>query len=164
MARFLIPGWLDRPAFLDAMSPAPCGCARIEEAKKLRDKTERALKELDAIEERSAWRCPNYTNRPPPERIDDIGPDQREALRAVEDLTGCDGCTTCPRWYAGLPWVVEAVEAYGDSERGELLIEHPMPSAVLMEAIRLVRRGVNERERYEHEQRIRELEEQAKNK
>jgi hypothetical protein len=142
------------------MFDAPCGCALEDEARRTDPEAAGKL-ELDAIIAKQAWRCPAACAEPPPASASELPDAQRGALGNVERLTGFAGATTCPCWYSGLPWVVDAVHAYEDWDKGALAAEHPHPSGALMDAVRLVRAGITARQRDDFEREKREREEKT---
>jgi hypothetical protein len=153
-----LPGWIGSDGLKAAMFHAPCGCAIEDAARRDPDATARAVLELDAIACKEAWRCPASCGSGPPPDADHLPPSHRTALEAVARLTGFAGGTTCPGWYSGLPWVVEAVHAYEDWDKGALAAEHPHPSGALMDAVRLVRAGITARQADDFERSKRESE------
>jgi hypothetical protein len=140
------------------MFDAPCGCALEDAARRDPDPTARAVLELDSIAAKQAWRCPAACHAPPPASADELPDAQRAALANVERLTGFAGGATCPCWYSGLPWVVDAVHAYEDWDKGALAAEHPHPSGALLDAVRLVRGGITARQADDFERSKRERE------
>jgi hypothetical protein len=91
----------------------------------------------DAPIAQEGWRCPRAGYQADPESL---SPKHRETLVAVEKLTGAK-CSTCPNFYARMPWVHEAVNARRWRDKGALRERVGWPSTVLVRAIDLVDRS-----------------------
>ncbi len=132
------------------MSHAPCGCDLERCAASELDPAAAQTLEDAAPAAQDAWRCPNAGHG----SLDasDLDENHREALVAVGRLTGFRDAQTCPLWYARLPWVRRATEAWEWREKGCLdAIESPLTGA-MRDAINAVRDGVNARQAYDLEQ------------
>lgn len=88
------------------MSDAPCGCAKLDEAEKLRAKGEHAgaksYQELGEELQRT-WGCP-HGGHEPPHSAADLSQKCRATLARVEKLTGAE-LHHCPRLCARLEYV-----------------------------------------------------------
>jgi len=143
------------------MGAAGCGCAILDRSEREPDPQVAATQRERGERMRRVWCCPCGTREPPPESAEALPEAAREALDAVEHVTGARGLTTCPLFYARLPWVAEAVRARRWAERGDLRTRYPDPPAVLLDAIDAVDAGIGARQAAdEHE---RELKRKAKN-
>lgn len=138
-------GWAASPELTKALGRrAPCGCQSAERAASIDDQDARE-EELAAAREASRdWLCPRVGCRPDPDALGD-GP--REALTAIERLTG-HRFTTCP--YAGAyeGWTYRAVEA---DELGYANVRAAYGSlpGTLVQAAQVVRRARQRRENEE---------------
>lgn len=138
-----------------ALGAAGCGCATLDRAERARDPDEAEAYRDKGARERAVWRCPCGTGALPPGDPAELPGPAREALVAVEHLTGARGLTTCPLFYARLPWVRDAVEARKWAERGELRSYAGAPSRVLLDAISAVDAGIAARQAAdEHEREL----------
>lgn len=155
---------MNTPALNESFAPAPCGC-KIEAENEEQFLTEagRAQNARNVEKLRDVWGCSGRQS-------DEFPPSQKHLTRncwsvlaAVQRRTGFGAdCTTCPLKYAAMPWVERAVIAWEFSERGELLAVEPHPLPILIEAVRLVGRGVAAARKEQHERDLAEMKRKRK--
>jgi len=80
------------------MDPLPCGCDKLQEAKKI-DGANREIHVTAGREWQREWRCPIAGGRGFPRDTSDLSPRGKRALELVEQLTGTGKLTTCPCAY-----------------------------------------------------------------
>jgi hypothetical protein len=148
-SRFLIAPWVGSDGLKAAFGPkAACGCDQVHDAETETDEVVRAIKKNDGPIAQNAWGCPFVTGRDPDrESLDE---DHEEALVAVENLTGVR-CSTCPNFYARMPWVREAIAASRWRDKGVIRERVGWPTETLVKALDLVDRGDSLRTRDEYE-------------
>ncbi len=127
------------------MGLATCGCLAEELLDRQSNSASKTQGTKEAARARDRWGCSGRESDALPRNTNHLGPDQLAALQSVNHLTGFGAeCTTCPIKYAALPWVDRAVCAYEFHVKGETEAVEPNPLPILIEAIRLVGRGVAE--------------------
>ena len=113
----------------------------------------RAERLREAAEARERWRCA-YVGHTPGE----LATEQREALGAIEYLTGWAGPPTCPRAALSQPGLLDALRLLPTIEHGTLPTLTHLP-AVLHEAAYACAAGKSER--LEYEDKVREQKRKA---
>jgi len=126
------------------MAPHPCGCLTADRATDSAPDEAAVARELGDARAR-AWRCPCATGEDPPQSADELHPLAQEAVDRVSALTGARGMTTCPLWYARLPWVGEACRERKWAERGLLAQRVGEAAPAYMDAIDCIDASVNAR-------------------
>lgn len=135
--------WLGSDQFDAALAYAPCGCDLERRAQRERNAVVRAERLREAAEARERWCCP-YAGHEPRE----LPTEQREALGAIEYLTGWAGPPTCPRAALSQPGLLDALRLLPAIEHGTLPTLTHLP-AVLHEAAYACAAGKGERLEYE---------------
>ncbi len=135
---------MNTPALNEAFGPAPCGCQiEAENEGKILTAQGRAAHAKNVEKLRDEWGCSGRQSDEFPPSQKHLGARCRSVLASVQRRTGFGAeCTTCPFKYAATPWVERAVIAWEFAEKGELQAVERNPLPILIEAVRLVGRGV----------------------
>lgn len=107
------------------MTSTPCGCEQYEDAQAARpDEREALLAQCGGNAMR--WGCPRVVGG-------EQHPDNTEALRRVETLTGCPegSLRTCPRYEACDVDVMRALRLYRAAQSGGLSFDEDPPAYIV---------------------------------